>query len=86
MQARLSSTDPNAGALMPIFASMGIAAAVPSLIRQWLWAVLARWGIQGNRAKILTCCYTNPLCFLTVGGVRRPLLSAGSGVAQGCPL
>eukprot|EP00959_Pyramimonas_sp_CCMP1952_P442462 9262621-Pyramimonas_sp.AAC.1 len=86
MQARLSSTDPNAGALMPIVASMDIAAAFPSLIRQWFWAVLERWGIQGNFATILMCCYTNPLCFLTIGGVRRPLLNAESGVAQGCPL
>eukprot|EP00959_Pyramimonas_sp_CCMP1952_P256637 5361278-Pyramimonas_sp.AAC.1 len=35
---------------------------------------------------ILMCCYVNPLCFLTIGGVRRPLLIAESGVAQGCPL
>eukprot|EP00959_Pyramimonas_sp_CCMP1952_P440303 9218308-Pyramimonas_sp.AAC.1 len=41
---------------------------------------------MGDFAKILMCCCANPLCFLTIGGVRRPLLIAECGVAQGCPL
>eukprot|EP00959_Pyramimonas_sp_CCMP1952_P270545 5655993-Pyramimonas_sp.AAC.1 len=71
---------------MPCFASMDIAAAFPSLLHDWLWEVLGRWGFHGQVLTLLKACYEMPLAFLEMGGIRRPLLFAASGVAQGCPL
>ena len=35
---------------------------------------------------LLQACSQLPISFLELGGERRPLLIAASGVAQGCPL
>eukprot|EP00959_Pyramimonas_sp_CCMP1952_P199874 4180749-Pyramimonas_sp.AAC.1 len=72
--------------MMPCFASMDIAAAFPSLTRERLWETLRRRGIRGACLQLLQCCYRVPLAFLELGGARRPLILAESGVAQGCAL
>eukprot|EP00959_Pyramimonas_sp_CCMP1952_P380048 7961465-Pyramimonas_sp.AAC.1 len=65
---------------------MDIAAAFPSLGRQWMWNVIERWGMHGHMLRLLKACYFWPASFLDLGGERRPPLIAASGVAQGCPL
>eukprot|EP00959_Pyramimonas_sp_CCMP1952_P314383 6581271-Pyramimonas_sp.AAC.1 len=71
---------------MPCFLSMDIAAAFPSLFHTWLWEVIRRWGIGGRVRRLPQSFYASPIAFLELGGTRRPLLVAASGVAQGCPL
>eukprot|EP00959_Pyramimonas_sp_CCMP1952_P299663 6267854-Pyramimonas_sp.AAC.1 len=65
---------------------MDIAAAFPSLGHRWMCNVLQRWGIHGRMLHLLQACYHWPVSYLDLGGARRPLLIAASGVAQGCPL
>eukprot|EP00959_Pyramimonas_sp_CCMP1952_P175344 3664612-Pyramimonas_sp.AAC.1 len=65
---------------------MDIAAAFPSLLHDWLWEVIRRWGIAGRARRLLQSLCASPIAFLELGGTRRPLLVAASGVAQGCPL
>eukprot|EP00959_Pyramimonas_sp_CCMP1952_P461392 9481509-Pyramimonas_sp.AAC.1 len=67
-EARRLSVQPSAENDQPIFISLDIAAAFPSIGHQWLWIVLSRWGISGRMLKFLRACYYMPLSFLELNG------------------
>eukprot|EP00972_Heterocapsa_arctica_P080114 11808502-Heterocapsa_arctica.AAC.1 len=65
---------------------MDFAAAFPSILHCWLFAVLAAMGVPDYIRKAIELLYDDCRCFVVFGGATGVSFLARSGIKQGCPL
>eukprot|EP00959_Pyramimonas_sp_CCMP1952_P327485 6855644-Pyramimonas_sp.AAC.1 len=83
---RIAGWRPDAGSEYPVQILFDIAAAFPSLGRQWLFAALANFQYAEGFINAVHALYDGGQAMITLDGAYRFVCFMRSGVAQGCPL
>uniref|UniRef100_A0A6I8QUB5 Reverse transcriptase domain-containing protein n=1 Tax=Xenopus tropicalis TaxID=8364 RepID=A0A6I8QUB5_XENTR len=68
------------------FLSLDQAKAFDRVDHEYLWAVLAKYGIPGIFIRWLSALYKGAVSFPLINGWRGENFEVGAGVRQGCPL
>uniref|UniRef100_A0A803J4H2 Reverse transcriptase domain-containing protein n=1 Tax=Xenopus tropicalis TaxID=8364 RepID=A0A803J4H2_XENTR len=68
------------------FLSLDQAKAFDRVDHEYLWAVLAKYGIPGTFIRWLSALYKGAVSFPLINGWRGENFEVGAGVRQGCPL
>ena len=70
---------------MPIIAAFDFAAAFPSVIHRWIWAVLMHRRIPQHFLNIFKALYHMAAASFSHSGITYIIILFLSGVLQGCP-
>jgi hypothetical protein len=69
----------------PAIVAMDFATAFPSIIHDWIWAVLRHRNLPEDFLKLFQGLYHNATATYTYNGTTHTLITFKSGVLQGCP-